>query len=61
MADERARAARAAEKADAEFSAEFLNAAREVRSPCPIKLFPARAFVLFFGVMSRVELNAPSP
>ena len=30
MADERARAARAAEKADAEFSAEFLNAAREV-------------------------------
>ena len=61
MADERARAARAAEKADAEFSAEFLNAAREVCSLCPIKLFPARAFVLFFGVMSRVELNAPSP
>ena len=30
MADERARAARAAEKADAEFSADFLNAAREV-------------------------------
>ena len=61
MADERARAARAAEKADAEFSAEFLNAAREVCSLCPIKLFPARAFVLLFGVMSRVELNAPSP
>jgi len=30
MADERARAARAAAAADEEFSAEFLNAAREV-------------------------------
>ena len=54
MADERARAARAAEKADAEFSAEFLNAAREVRSPCPIKPRPRACVCVAFGVMSCV-------
>ena len=36
LADERERRERAAAAADEEFSAEFLNMARKVRSPCPI-------------------------
>ena len=54
MADERARAARAAAAADEEFSAEFLNAAREVRSLCPIKPRPRACVCVAFGVMSCV-------
>ena len=44
LADERERRERAAAAADEEFSAEFLNMARKVRSPRPI--------VLLFGVLS---------
>ena len=61
MAKERERRERAAAAADEEFSAEFLTAARKVRSSVQSSPVPARAFVLLFGVMSRVELNAPSP
>ena len=61
LAMERERRERAALRADAEFSTEFLNAARKVRSSVQSSPVPARAFVLLFGVMSRVELNAPSP
>ena len=54
MAKERERRERAAAAADEEFSAEFLNAAREVRSPCPIKPRPRACVCVAFGVMSCV-------
>ena len=60
LAIERERRDRAAMAADEEFTTEFLNAAREVRSPRPIKPTSPRARCCF-GVMSRVDLNAPSP
>jgi hypothetical protein len=54
LADERERRERAALAADAEFTAEFLSAARAVRSPRPIEPPSPRARLLAFGVTSRV-------
>ena len=51
MAKERERRERAAAAADEEFSAEFLTAARKVRSSVQSSPVPARAFVLLFGVL----------
>ena len=62
MAKERERRERAAAAADEEFSAEFLTAARKVRSSVQSSPVPARAFVLLL-VLCRVslDLNAPYP
>ena len=54
LADERERRERAALAADAEFTAEFLSAARAVRSPRPIEPTSPRARLLASGVTSRV-------
>ena len=61
LADERERRERAALAADAEFTAEFLSAARAVRSPRPIEPTSPRVWLPLVLRRASLDPNAPSP